>query len=104
MEWYEVSFPEDVDAFDEPKALIREAEAIYEKAGFPKDFCVFQEITHNSSCVIYFSPVATRYCQNDGLFESYRKTHPCNRPVRSGKPIITVVGDDHACQSMLASS
>lgn len=104
MDWHQVSFPVDVDPLDEPKAITKEAEAIYEKTGFPKDFCVFQEINHDYSCVIYFSPVATRYCQDDGIFESYRKIHPCNNPVRSGKRIITVVGDDHSCQSMLASA
>jgi len=83
MDWHQVSFPEDVDPLDEPKAMIREAETIYKKTGFPKDFCVFQEINHNSSCVIYFSPVATRYCQEDGLFESYRKIHPCRHRVNS---------------------
>jgi hypothetical protein len=101
MEWHQLAFPDDVDPLDEPNALIREAKGIYQKTGFPKDFCVFQEINHESSCVIYFSPMATRHCREDGLFATYRKVHPCKKPERSGKPIITVVGDDDSCQTML---
>jgi hypothetical protein len=52
MEWHQLSFPEDVDPMDLPNALISEAEAIYQKMGSPKEFCVFQEINHESSCAI----------------------------------------------------
>lgn len=38
MSWQQVSFPEDVDPLDEPKAMIREAEAIYEENRIPERF------------------------------------------------------------------
>ena len=104
MDWQQVSFPEDVDPFDEPMTLIREVEAIYQKLGSPKGFCLYQEINYESSCVLYFSPEAALHCRQEGLSKTYRNIHPCNKPAPSGKPIITVVGDDNLCQLTLLSS
>ena len=101
MNWHELRFPEDVDPFDDADKFIRHAEEIYRDVGSPADFCVFQEYNEESSRVFYFSPAATRHCRDNGLFLTYRKAHACEKPTRSSKPIITVVGDNLFCQRML---
>lgn len=101
MSWHTLSFPEDVDPFDDADALIRHAEEIYRNSGSPAYFCVFQEINEKYSRVFYFSPVAAKHCHDHGLFETYRKIHPCEKPVRGVKPITAVVGDYHSCQTAL---
>jgi hypothetical protein len=80
MDWYKISFPEDVFPFDEPGTLEKEVQEIFAKAGCPKGFVVLQEIQQNASLVFYFSPAAQSYCAD--LFKSYRGSS-CDLPVGS---------------------
>jgi hypothetical protein len=97
MYWQQLVFPKDVDPMDNPDDFIREAESIYQKTGLPRNFCILRRVNDDGS-FFYLSPVAAQLCCEDGLFQTYRKIHPCHKPSLGGKLIASVVGDDRCLQ------
>jgi len=61
-----------------PSALVsRKQKAIYQKTGFRKNFCVFQELNHEFQLRYLLEPCGYASCLDDGLFATYRKIRPC---------------------------
>jgi hypothetical protein len=87
MAWHEINITKDTGPSpnDLRHTYLTSAREIWEKAGCPEGFCVYQKTAADYDVILYFNPEARNHCAETGLLSVGRT---CNQPEDPGVPMI----------------